>query len=52
MVSTKFSHNVRDIQEQLFTYVVQPFADVLHNRCSQKVRNIRRKTPVLEPLFN
>ena len=30
----------------------QPFADVLQNRYSQKFRNIHRKTPVLESLFN
>ena len=46
MVSTKFCYNVRD-QVQW-----QPFADVLRNRCSQNVRNIRTITPVLEPLFN
>ena len=46
MVSTKFCQNVRD-QVQW-----QPFADVLRNRCSQNVRNIRTITPVLEPLFN
>ena len=26
--------------------------DVLQNRCYQKFRNIQRKTPVLESLFN
>ena len=30
----------------------QPFIDVLQNRCSEKFRNILRKTPVLESLFN
>ena len=30
----------------------QPFADALQNWCSEKFRNIRRKTPVLESLFN
>ena len=30
----------------------QPFADVLQNRFSQKVRNIHRKTHVLESLFD
>ena len=30
----------------------QPFADVLQCRCSEKWRNIRRKTPALESLFN
>ena len=29
----------------------QPLADILQNRCSQKFRNIQRKTPVLESLF-
>ena len=29
-----------------------PFADVRQNRCSQKFRNIYRKTLVLESLFN
>ena len=52
MVSTMFYYNVRDIKEQLFTGQQQPFADVLRNKFSQKVRNIRTKTPVLEPLFN
>ena len=33
------------VQKQLFT-------DVLQNRCSQKFRNIHRKTPVLESLFD
>ena len=28
------------------------FLDIIHNRCSWKFRNIHRKTPVLEPLFN
>ena len=45
MVSTKFYYNVRDTHKELF-------ADVLQNKCSQKVCNIRRKRPVLEPLFN
>ena len=30
----------------------QPLADVFHNRCSYKFRNIHRNTLVLEPLFN
>ena len=30
----------------------QPFANFLQNWCSQKFRNIHRKTPVLESLFN
>ena len=30
----------------------QPFGHVLQNRYSQKLCNIQRKTPVLEPLFN
>ena len=30
----------------------QPFPDVIQNRCSEKFRNIHRKTPVLETLFN
>ena len=30
----------------------QQFADVLQNKCSQKLRNIHNKTPVFEPLFN
>ena len=30
----------------------QPFADVFQNRCSFKFGNVRRKTPVLELLFN
>ena len=30
----------------------QSFADSLQNRCSEKFRNIHRKTPVLESLFN
>ena len=30
----------------------QPFTDVFQGRCSEKFRNIRRKTPVLETLFN
>ena len=33
-----------NIQKQLF-------ADVLQNRCSWKYRNIHRKTPVLEQLY-
>ena len=30
----------------------QPFADVFQNRCSEKIRNIHRKTSVLESLFS
>ena len=30
----------------------QQFADVFQNRCSKKLRNIHRKTPALESLFN
>ena len=30
----------------------QLFADVLQSRCSKTLRNIRRKTPALESLFN
>ena len=30
----------------------QSFADSLQIRCSEKFRNIHRKTPVLESLFN
>ena len=30
----------------------QPFADVLQRRCSKKLRNIHRKTPAFESLFN
>ena len=30
----------------------QLFADLLQIRCSQKFRNIHKKTPVLQPLFN
>ena len=30
----------------------QPFVDVLRNRCSAKLRNFLRKTPVLGSLFN
>ena len=30
----------------------QPLADVFRSRCSKKLRNIHRKTPALEPLFN
>ena len=30
----------------------QPFTDVFQDRCSEKFRNICRKTPVLETLFN
>ena len=30
----------------------QPCADVLQNRCSEKFRNIHRKTLVLGSLFN
>ena len=30
----------------------QSFADFLQNRCSSKLRNIHKKTPVLESLFN
>ena len=29
-----------------------PFTDVLQNNCFQKFRNIHRKTPVSESLFN
>ena len=38
-VSTYFSQN-------------QSFADVLQNRCSKKLHNVHRKTPVLKYLFN
>ena len=31
---------------------MQPFVDVLQTSCSQKFRNIRRKTPFLETLSN
>ena len=30
----------------------QPFAAVLQNRCSETFRNIHKKNPVLESLFN
>ena len=30
----------------------QPFAGILQNKCSQKLRNFHRKVPVLESLFN
>ena len=30
----------------------QSFVDVFQNRCSYKFRNIHRKTPMLESLFN
>ena len=30
----------------------QQYADVLQNRCSEKFRNIQRKIPVLESLYN
>ena len=36
----------------LFLRIEQPLADVLQNRCSQKFRNIHRKTPVLKFLLN
>ena len=39
------------IYEQYFLSK-QPFVDVLWNRCSKKLRNIHRKTPALEFLFN
>ena len=43
-----FYYNVRDILEQFFAGVVA----AVQNRCSQKVRNIHRKTPVLLSLLN
>ena len=42
---TSKAHSVTPFQKQ-------PFADVLRSRCSQKLRNIQRKTPVLEYFFN
>ena len=30
----------------------QPYVDVFQNKCSKRFRNIHRKTPVLESLFN
>ena len=30
----------------------QPIADIFQNRCSQKSRNIHKKAPVFESLFN
>ena len=45
MVKFMRTNNVVLIQKQ-------PFADVLQNRSYQKFRNIQRKAPVLESLFN
>ena len=43
-------------QVQLVTVVAiiqkHSFTDDLQNRCSKKLRNIHRNTPVLESLFN
>ena len=40
------------ISPSCFYMQKQPFTDVLKIRCSEKVRKIHRKTPVLESLFN
>ena len=33
-------------------WLKQPFADILQNRCSKEFRNVHRKAPMLESLFN
>ena len=37
---------------QQFRFITEHLSDILRNKCSQKFRNIHRKTPVLESLFN
>ena len=41
-----------ELNKRVNTEVAVHRADVLRKRCSQKFRNIQRKTSVLEPVFN
>ena len=40
------------VENQCIPFKKQPFADVLQSRYQKKLRNIHRKTPALESLFN
>ena len=40
------------VENQRIPFKKQPFADVLQSRYYKKLRNIHRKTPALESLFN